>query len=119
MRALTIRQPFAAAILAGSKTVEYRSWPTNHRGDLLIHAGLKKAPEEWLERYPDVDPEALVYGAILGVVEVVDCRLRRGQYEWVLGNPRPFAEPVPCKGNTRLFNVDDATVRKQLAAALA
>lgn len=37
--ALTIRQPYPWAILAGLKTVEVRSWSTGWRGLLGIHAG--------------------------------------------------------------------------------
>src|SRR3954453_23306276 len=43
MRALTIRQPWAALIMAGSKDVENRVWPTSFRGRLAIHAGLRFA----------------------------------------------------------------------------
>ncbi len=39
MRALTIRQPWAWAITCGLKRVENRTWSTNYRGPLLIHAG--------------------------------------------------------------------------------
>lgn len=40
MRALSIRQPFAELILAGRKTVEYRSRPTRIIGErFLIYAG--------------------------------------------------------------------------------
>jgi hypothetical protein len=37
MLALSVRNPWAWAILAGLKRVENRSWPTNHRGLLVIH----------------------------------------------------------------------------------
>lgn len=39
MRCLTIRQPWAWAIAAGHKTVENRTWGTDYRGPLAIHAG--------------------------------------------------------------------------------
>jgi hypothetical protein len=37
--ALSVRQPWAWAIVSGYKDVENRSWPTNYRGTLFIHAG--------------------------------------------------------------------------------
>ena len=37
--ALTVRQPWASAIIYGGKDVENRTWQTGHRGRLLIHAG--------------------------------------------------------------------------------
>ena len=39
MKVLTIRQPWASLIIQGYKRFEFRSWKTNYRGDLLIHAG--------------------------------------------------------------------------------
>lgn len=41
LRAITIRQPWAAAVACGAKTVENRKrgFPTWYRGPLLIHAG--------------------------------------------------------------------------------
>lgn len=42
--ALTIKQPWAALIIAGIKDVENRSWTTPHRGLLLIHAGITDDP---------------------------------------------------------------------------
>lgn len=37
-RALTVRQPWASLIAAGRKTVEVRTWTTDHRSPLVIHA---------------------------------------------------------------------------------
>lgn len=42
MKALTIRQPWASLIALGVKTIETRSWRTNYRGPIAIHAGLTK-----------------------------------------------------------------------------
>lgn len=39
MKALTIRQPWASLIAHGVKTIETRSWSTEYRGPLAIHAG--------------------------------------------------------------------------------
>jgi hypothetical protein len=39
VKALTIRQPWASLIAMGVKTIETRSWSTNYRGPLAIHAG--------------------------------------------------------------------------------
>ena len=64
MRAITIRQPWAELILRGEKDVENRSWRTNHRGLLLIHAGLG-ADTEYFEEYEV--PEDADRGAIVGI----------------------------------------------------
>jgi hypothetical protein len=39
MRAICIRQPWAHFIVKGFKDIENRSWKTNYRGPILIHAG--------------------------------------------------------------------------------
>jgi hypothetical protein len=41
VKALTIRQPWAYAILRLGKDVENRSWRTHYRGPLLIHAAAR------------------------------------------------------------------------------
>src|SRR5262245_56805148 len=46
---LSVRQPWAALLVAGLKTVEVRTWPTSRRGRILIHAGKVSddRPEGW------------------------------------------------------------------------
>ena len=39
VRAITIRQPYAWAIVKKGRRIENRTWITKSRGDLLIHAG--------------------------------------------------------------------------------
>src|SRR5450432_4191665 len=81
MKALSIHQPWAWAILHAGKGVENRSWPTRYRGPLLVHASKSRAsyeeqePAAWLERYGIALPawDELAKGAIVGVVDVVDC----------------------------------------------
>lgn len=38
MKALTVQQPYASLIASGEKWIENRSWHTNYRGPLAIHA---------------------------------------------------------------------------------
>lgn len=77
MYALTIKQPWASPIMAGVKRVENRTWPTNYRGPLAIHAGLSIDPagEEVLAAAGAALPqdcEDLPRGVILGVVDLID-----------------------------------------------
>lgn len=77
MYALTVKQPWASAIVLGLKRVENRTWRTNYRGPLAIHAGLSIDPEgeEVLATAGVVLPQGcqeLPRGAILGVVNLVD-----------------------------------------------
>lgn len=103
VRCLSVRQPYASAILTGQKTEEYRSWPTNHRGLLAIHAS-KTVAKEAIADYPDLD---MTTGAVLGIVEVTDCiPLLDGTYAWTLANPQLLDEPIAAKGNAGFFYVD-------------
>lgn len=85
MKALTIWQPYATFIALGIKEFETRSWPTNYRGPLLIHAakrplGLdeKFLIESLSEKYSLIGLLLLPIveyplGAIICKVDVVDC----------------------------------------------
>jgi hypothetical protein len=61
---------------------------------------------------PDFDD--LVFGAILGRVELVDCfpykevrgqQFAQGPWCWVLRDPRPLKKPIAWRGQQGLFNV--------------
>ena len=109
-RVLTIRQPWAWAVVHGGKDVENRSWPTQHRGALLVHAGSAFEPDGYevvkeLATRPPPPAQDLVRGAIIGVVDVVDCVRDSdsawavaGQWHWCLRDPRPLDPTVPCPG---------------------
>lgn len=81
MKAISIHQPWAHAILHLGKCVENRTWPTRHRGPLLIHASKSRASydaqaeRDWKRLYGvELPPwEGLVTGALVGVVELVAC----------------------------------------------
>ena len=118
MRAITIRQPWAELIVRGDKDVENRSWRTRHRGPLLIHAGAR-ADRGLLEQHGVTGEVEL--GAIIGVVDVVDCTPDRtsawheeGAWGWYLARPKRFRKPIPMKGRRGLFDVPDRKVASQL-----
>ena len=114
-RVLTIRQPWAWAIIYGGKDVENRSWFTKHRGPLLVHAGRAFDPAgyETVKQHathPPPPPGEFIHGAIIGVVELVDCLQSfdsewavAGRWHWLLRNPRSFGEAVPCSGRLGLW----------------
>ena len=45
VKALSIKQPWAGMIACGAKPIEYRSWKTPYRGDLLICASGSVVPK--------------------------------------------------------------------------
>ena len=73
MKVLTIKQPWASLIIEGKKTYEFRSWKTNYRGKILIHAGLS-LEKDMQERFKDYNLN-YIKGAIIGEAEIVDCIL--------------------------------------------
>jgi len=117
MKALSIRQPSAHLILEGLKKIEYRSWPTDHRGPLLIHTGRRKDPlEEFTKRQRAAIPDDLPTGCFLGVVDLISVRCVCDPdtfeigYEWRLANPRRI-KPVAALGKLNLFEVPDSIAR--------
>ena len=113
MKAITIHQPWAWAVATGRKTVENRTWSTNYRGPLAIHAGISKQSLHHARVFPDI-PQHLVYGALIAVVTLVDCvpvnalrgselKFVEGPWCWMLQSPI-LIEPYYCAGYQGLWN---------------
>ena len=85
MKAITIKQPWATLIMSGVKRFEFRSWKTNFRGDVLIHAG-KGIDKEAVERLAKYLPEELPMGKILGKVTITDCVPMSDEFANMLSN---------------------------------
>lgn len=115
MKALSIQQPWAYAILHSGKDIENRDWPTRLRGRVLIHAGKKidKESIEILEYEYSVliTPDMLVTGGIIGSVEIMDCVTSSkskwffGKYGFVLRKPIVL-QFMPCRGQLGFFDVE-------------
>jgi hypothetical protein len=102
-RCLTVRQPWASLIIAGTKTVEHRRWRTDYRGELWIHAGLA---------VDDTAAAALPRGVILGRVQLVDVVRVEDAGHWMLAEPQALTEPFPCRGHLKLFPAPDDLARR-------
>lgn len=111
MKALSIRQPWAWLIVNGHKDIENRTWPTNYRGPILIHTGLKadRAGYEYVRVYhPDIPMPAFTAferGGVVGQTSIIDC-LERSWSRWFEG-PWGFvladSKPLPFqKGGGKL-----------------
>jgi hypothetical protein len=71
--------------------------------------------------------DEMVRGAIVGVVDVVDCvdehksKWFGGPYGYVLKNPRPLSTPIPCKGMLGFWQVPpkiEKEIKRQLKGKL-
>ncbi len=73
--ALSIKQPWAALVVHGLKSIEIRRWSTVRRGRILIHAARipDKRPEAWQYVKGEVTALAQLRGGIIGAVELTEC----------------------------------------------
>jgi hypothetical protein len=100
MRALSIRQPHAEAILRGVKPVEYRNRRTHIRGRILIYASMgKDSPAEVtvaMAAYgiTDCRCEDLPTGVLVGTVELYDCTGQEQDYQLQVRNPERAEELI-------------------------
>lgn len=139
LRALSVRQPWAHAIVHFGKDIENRTRRFGHRGWTLIHASGGMAADEW-ERAEDFlidrglpandlpDRKHVQLGGVVGVARIVDSvgpEHPRAGSKWWMGpyglvideaHALPF---TPCKGTVApLFWLPPADVLEALAPAL-
>ena len=148
MKALSVRQPWAWAILHG-KRIENRTWASSFRGWVLIHAtasGAERGALEYVNRVLDQtrriqlhpeDEQALPRGAIVGAARIVDwdwrdriMELHPGlcaqQWAWidgpkciVLDDVLALERPVRCLGRLGLWTVPVAAAAGVLSQLTA
>lgn len=117
--ALSLRQPWAFLVVNGFKDVENRSWRSDFRGTIYVHASAAMSRKEYaacLRGVNEIRPwlimpafHLLERGGIIGTVDIVDCvdahhsRWFTGPHAFVLANAREtgFAK---CKGALGFFN---------------
>lgn len=137
MKALTIRQPWAAAIFAGlnSKDVENRSQNWAYRGEVAIHTGQQLADGDSFAKVEDVtgvpvpvlDPFVSgcrwAVGAFIGVADIVDVHhwdschgacspwwAQTGKHHLVLARRRQLNRPITANGRLGLWTPEVAMV---------
>lgn len=125
MKVLTIKEPWASLIINGYKEYEFRSWKTNYRGKILIHAGMT-LEKNMINRFKKYNLD-YSQGAIIGEAEITDCikvnekficKLRKldevvyeksnhvENYAWKLDNIKKYDKPIYIKGKLGLWNYD-------------
>lgn len=117
MLALTLIQPWGTLIVHHGKNVENRTWPTRHRGPLLVHAGAKIDPDGYVRASEHgivlPDPDDLPRGGIIGIVNVTDCVQDStspwaipGQWHWLLADATALPFDA-CRGQLGLWRHGD------------
>ncbi len=126
MKVLSLKEPYASLIKEKKKLIETRSFKTNYRGELYIHASMAKSKlsnnEYFLKLIENLD---LNYGYIICKCNLVDCiymteeyidnmkknnyqeyicgEYKVGRYAWVLNNIE-LIKPIKAKGNLNVWN---------------
>lgn len=132
MKALSLLQPWASLVVMGAKKIETRSWRTDYRGELLIHASRGKKGAalcgDPLFRNHIPSFQQLPFGAVIGSVKLRDVvpvemlqlpdatlasltleekafgDYTKGRYAWLLEEPVQFRHPLPANGSLGLWN---------------
>lgn len=129
MKVLSIKEPFASLVALGIKKIETRSWKTNYRGEIYIHASLtknvikdKKRKEKLLSLLPN--NYDFKQGYIICKAYLKDCiymdeefinKIKKekieylcghyeiGRYAWVLENVELLDKVILAKGKLGIW----------------
>jgi hypothetical protein len=136
LKTISLYQPWASAIAVGAKLHETRCWGTKYRGPLAIHASVRRwgvfreqfyeflehpVIEGFFENGLELDYNALPYGAIVCVCDLVECvpteavlvtewdrmlgDYSPGRFAWRLENVRRLTRVHPARGRQMFFDV--------------
>ena len=128
MKVLSLTEPYATLIKEKKKWIETRSWKTDYRGELYIHASSTKIPKNWkdnTELFTLIENTPLNFGNIICKCNLVDCiymtkeyvenmkeknhqeyicgDYREGRYAWILDNITPIL-PIKATGSLSIWN---------------
>jgi hypothetical protein len=132
---LSVRQPWASFIISGLKSIELRSWSTEYRGWLWIHAG--KRPDTGALGIFGLAARDFRTGGLVGIAYLESCELIRtaaqwdsmrndhrspgafvsGVYAWRFVDVLALSDTIVCRGELGLFRFDETTrqrIRQQL-----
>jgi hypothetical protein len=136
LKALFLKQPFAWLIANGYLLVDDRSWGTQYRGPILIHAskGLYEEYYQYIKSHTDIpipERDKLQYGGVVGMARLIFCgkpnelpatmnreyrahfsNVPSGYYGFLFADATPLPL-MPSPGKLGIFEID---VDKLLAA---
>lgn len=129
MKVLSIKEPYATLIANGVKKIETRSWKTNYRGEIFIHASKKEFNKKSVKNQllgelikdMDMNPgyiicRAKLVDSVYMDQEFID-RIKKnkneyvcgdyqiGRYGWILEDIQRI-EKIPAKGKLNIWNYD-------------
>lgn len=130
MKVLSLSEPFASLVREGIKKIETRSWKTNYRGEIFIHASLRKMNlydiriNRLVNLLKDKEPK---YGYIIAKCNLTDCKLMDekfiedikknkneydcglyevGRYAWLLEDVQLVNKKEQVKGQLGIWNYE-------------
>ena len=125
MKVLSIKEPFATLIKDQVKIYETRSWKTNYRGEIYIHASLSLSKSENAETAKKYLKTEIKPGYILCKCELLDCipmtkefidyinnsteeakygKYSEGRFAWKLKVIEVLNKPISAKGKVGIWN---------------
>ena len=129
MKVISIIEPWASLIKEQVKHIETRSWATKYRGELYIHASMKKLTKQNYIDYDNIlnllQDTNFKYGYIIAKCKLVDCKYMDeeliekikanhneymcgdysiGRYAWILEDIEILKLPIQAKGQLGLWN---------------
>lgn len=126
MHVISIKEPYASLIMHKHKMIETRSWKTNYRGELYIHASKQMVAPKLLndEVKNLMNVITLNHGYIICKANLVDCvymdkdfikKIKKnkkeyacgyyevGRYAWILKDIEPIL-PITAKGKLNIWH---------------
>ena len=126
MKVLSLTEPWATLIMEKQKFIETRSWKTNYRGELYIHASMTKIKKDnkYNKLLDLIENKDLNYGNIVCKCKLIDCiymdekfikeiknnpkeylcgEYSLGRYAWILSDIE-IINPIPVKGRLGLWD---------------
>ena len=123
MKVLTLKQPWATLVAEGIKKYEFRTWKTNYRGKILIHAGVG-IDKDAMKKFKDLNLD-FPSRKIIAVVTIDDCieiddkfnnklkqdnnivygQVDRTGYAWKLTNVKKIKYNKEINGKLSLWNL--------------
>jgi hypothetical protein len=94
--ALSLKQPWAALLAHGVKSVEVRRWRTDYGGRLLIHAARvpDERPEAWALVPDRLRGAAELGGGIVGVGRLTSCKSYRSRSDFAADQALHLNDPA-------------------------